>query len=165
MFRSYDVFLDMMQKEPRLIIYYLKPHHMNRIFIITLILDFAQLPVMGQSILDQYVKQAIAQNLTVDQRKALERKQQYALEHAGKMGGPEIGFLTTYTAAYKGRNIEFPLGDLLNPVYSCAQRTYRHAKLSACSEPGIQSSCPTIFMMHVFASHNPFFSRRSNTTS
>jgi len=91
---------------------------MNRIITILLILGFAQLPLMAQSILDQYVREAIAQNLTINQRKALERKQQYALEHAGKMGGPEIDFLTTYTAAYKGRSFEFPLGDLMNPVYT-----------------------------------------------
>lgn len=91
---------------------------MNRILISFLMLTCEQLTLQGQAILDQYVNQAIEQNLTVDQRKALERKQQYALEHAGKLGGPEVSFLTTYTVAYKGRNIELPLGDLLNPVYS-----------------------------------------------
>jgi outer membrane protein TolC len=73
--------------------------------------------IHGQAVLDQYVKQAIDQNLSVDEKQALERKQAYALEHAGKLGGPEVNFLTTYTLAYKGRNIELPLGDLLNPVY------------------------------------------------
>jgi len=72
----------------------------------------------GQDILDQYVKQAIDQNLTIDQRKAIERKQQYALEHAGKMGGLEVDFLTTYTIAYKGRSFDLPIGDLMNPVYN-----------------------------------------------
>ncbi len=91
---------------------------MNRILISFLMLTCVQLTLQGQAILDQYVNQAIEQNLTVDQRKALERKQQYAFEHAGKLGGPEVSFLTTYTVAYKGRNIELPLGDLLNPVYS-----------------------------------------------
>ena len=91
---------------------------MNRILLSILMLTCVQLSMQGQAILDQYVNQAIEQNLTVDQRKALERKQQYALEHAGKLGGPEVNFLTTYTLAYKGRNIELPLGDLLNPVYS-----------------------------------------------
>lgn len=91
---------------------------MNRILISFLMLTSVQLTLQGQAILDQYVNQAIEQNLAVDQRKALERKQQYAFEHAGKLGGPEVSFLTTYTVAYKGRNIELPLGDLLNPVYS-----------------------------------------------
>lgn len=71
----------------------------------------------AQSVLDQYVKEAIDNNLSIDQKEAIERRQQYALEHAGRMGGPELDFLTTYTAAYKGRSFEFPAGDLLNPVY------------------------------------------------
>jgi outer membrane protein TolC len=91
---------------------------MNRILLFILVLVSAQYTLRGQAILDQYVKQAIDQNLSVDEKQALERKQEYALEHAGKLGGPEVNFLTTYTVAYKGRNIELPLGDLLNPVYS-----------------------------------------------
>ena len=91
---------------------------MNRILLFILILASTQHSLRGQAILDQYVKQAIDQNLSVDEKQALERKQEYALEHAGKLGGPEADFLTTYTVAYKGRNIELPLGDLLNPVYS-----------------------------------------------
>ncbi len=90
---------------------------MNRILLFILVLVSAQYTLRGQAILDQYVKQAIDQNLSVDEKQALERKQEYALEHAGKLGGPEVNFLTTYTVAYKGRNIELPLGDLLNPVY------------------------------------------------
>jgi outer membrane protein len=91
---------------------------MNRILLFILALATTQSTLHGQAILDQYVKQAIDQNLSVDEKEALERKQEYALEHAGKLGGPEVNFLTTYTVAYKGRNIELPLGDLLNPVYS-----------------------------------------------
>ncbi len=91
---------------------------MNRILIFLLLLAFTQSTLRSQAILDQYVKEAIDQNLSVDAKKAIERKQQYALQHAGKLAGPEVNFLTTYTAAYKGRNIELPLGDLLNPVYS-----------------------------------------------
>lgn len=90
---------------------------MNRILFF-LLLAFTHPTLRSQAILDQYVKEAIDQNLSVDAKKAIERKQQYALQHAGKLAGPEVNFLTTYTAAYKGRNIELPLGDLLNPVYS-----------------------------------------------
>ncbi len=91
---------------------------MKRIHFFSFLFSFFFFHLNGQAILDQYVQQAIDQNLTIDQRKAMERKQQYALEHAGKLAGPEVSFLTTYTVAYKGRNIELPLGDLLNPVYS-----------------------------------------------
>ena len=91
---------------------------MKHIFISALILSGSSFSLNAQAILDQYVKEAIEQNLTIEQRQAIERKQQFALEHAGKMGGPQVDFLTTYTAAYKGRTFELPIGDLLNPVYS-----------------------------------------------
>jgi outer membrane protein TolC len=29
-----------------------------------------------------------------------------------------VDFITTYTAAYKGRSFEFPIGDIMNPVYN-----------------------------------------------
>jgi outer membrane protein TolC len=86
------------------------------LFFITMLLHSIML--QSQAVLEQYVKEAINQNLSIDQKQAIERRQQFALEHAGKMGGPELDFLTTYTAAYKGRSFELPLGDLMNPVYN-----------------------------------------------
>ena len=41
-----------------------------------------------------------------------------ATKVAKAMYGPEIKFGTQYTLAEGGRNISFPVGDLLNPVYS-----------------------------------------------
>lgn len=87
------------------------------IFIITAMLCQLQM-LPGQSQLDRYVQTAIENNLTVQQRKALERKQEYAYQHAGKLGGPRVDFITTYTLATGGRTIGLPLGDLLNPVYN-----------------------------------------------
>jgi hypothetical protein len=90
---------------------------MIRKYFILLFLAFTQITLHSQAVLDQYVRQAIEQNLSIDEKKAIERRQQYALEHAGKLGGPQVDFLTTYTVALKGRSIALPLGDLLNPVY------------------------------------------------
>jgi len=56
---------------------------MKHIFISALILSGSAFSLNGQAILDQYVKEAVEQNLTIEQRQAIERKQQYALEHAG----------------------------------------------------------------------------------
>ena len=53
---------------------------MNRILLFILILASTQHSLRGQAILDQYVKQAIDQNLSVDEKQALEWKQEYALE-------------------------------------------------------------------------------------
>lgn len=42
---------------------------------------------------------------------------EYALKEAKALYGPNIKFNTVYTLAAGGRNIQFPIGDLLNPVY------------------------------------------------
>lgn len=72
----------------------------------------------GQSILNRYVEQAIEQNLSLQQRKLLEQKQVYRLQEANKGFSPELRFLTSYTLAAGGRSIDFPIGNLLNDVYT-----------------------------------------------
>ena len=42
----------------------------------------------------------------------------FALQEAKAMYGPDIKFGTQYTLSEGGRRINFPVGDLLNPVYS-----------------------------------------------
>ena len=91
---------------------------MKRVILFLLALSASVISLPAQAVLNQYVKEAIENNRTIDQREAIERRQQFALEHAGRMGGPELDFLTTYTAAYKGRSFEFPIGDIMNPVYN-----------------------------------------------
>ncbi|KAA3629032.1 MAG: hypothetical protein DWQ02_18815 [Bacteroidetes bacterium] len=41
-----------------------------------------------------------------------------ALREAKSMYGPTVSFGAQYTLAAGGREIDFPVGDLLNPVYS-----------------------------------------------
>ncbi len=90
---------------------------MKRIFflaLIGLISHFA----FTQNILQQYVDQAIQNNLLVKEKKIMERKQAIMLDEASRLYGPEINFITNYTLAAGGRNIDFPVGTLLNPVYN-----------------------------------------------
>lgn len=91
---------------------------MKQIILLIAVLACTPLVVKGQKIIDQYVQTAIEQNLNIVQKKALERKQNFALQHANKLSGPTIDFLTSYTLASGGRTIGLPLGDLLNPVYN-----------------------------------------------
>ena len=90
---------------------------MYRFYFISLICFLALPNLHSQNALDQYVRQAIEQNLSVKEKQSLERKQQMAYEHAGKFSGPEVNFITNYTLAGGGRNIGLPLGDLLNEAY------------------------------------------------
>lgn len=91
---------------------------MKQILLLITVLFCKILIAQEQPILDQYVQTAIEQNLNIAQKKAIERKQNFALQHAGKLAGPQVDFITTYTLAAGGRTIGLPLGDLLNPVYS-----------------------------------------------
>jgi outer membrane protein len=72
----------------------------------------------GQTILDRYVEEALQKNIAVQQHKLLEQKQAFRLQEANKGFGPELGFITSYTVAAGGRSIDFPIGTLLNDVYS-----------------------------------------------
>ena len=48
----------------------------------------------------------------------MERRQAIMLTEASRLNGPEVNFIGNYTLAAGGRNIDFPVGSLLNPVYS-----------------------------------------------
>ncbi len=77
----------------------------------------------GQSqILDQYIDEALEQNLALLQKmKAFEKSQYGEMESRG-MFFPEISFQARYSVAEGGRVIDFPVGDLLNPVYGTLNR-------------------------------------------
>ncbi|MDQ3016993.1 MAG: TolC family protein [Bacteroidota bacterium] len=83
-----------------------------------LFLLMAFTPVFAQEILNQYVNEAIKNNLLIREKKTNELRQGFQLEEASRMWGPEVNFQANYTLAAGGRNIELPVGKLLNPVYS-----------------------------------------------
>jgi outer membrane protein TolC len=69
-------------------------------------------------ILDEYVALGLKQNPGF-QTARLELKWQQAEMEASRSGFlPEIGAASSYTIAQGGRNISFPVGDIVNPVYS-----------------------------------------------
>ncbi|MEP6648057.1 MAG: TolC family protein [Saprospiraceae bacterium] len=74
--------------------------------------------IHGQQILQHYVAQALQNNLQLKEKKILEHRQEIMLEEASRLNGPQVNFIGNYTLAGGGRNIDFPIGDLLNPVYS-----------------------------------------------
>jgi outer membrane protein TolC len=70
------------------------------------------------SLLDQYIEEAMQQNLVLKQKNIPLAKSRLALEEAKKRFKPTADFAFTYTLALGGRAIDLPIGDLLNPVYS-----------------------------------------------
>jgi outer membrane protein TolC len=76
-------------------------------------------PVLGQkSVLDDYVSTAFQQNITLQQKNIQVEKAMIALKTAQSLYQPTVAFQGGYQSGQGGRSIAFPVGDLLNPVYS-----------------------------------------------
>ncbi|MCX6256119.1 MAG: TolC family protein [Bacteroidia bacterium] len=74
--------------------------------------------LQGQEVLNEYVKYGIENNLSLQQKQAGYQKSIEALKEARGLFYPNISFNARYTVSEGGRVIDFPIGDLLNPVYS-----------------------------------------------
>lgn len=71
-----------------------------------------------QNVLDNYVDSAIANNIVVRQKNISLDKAKLAFNIAKSYYLPTTSFLMDYQSADGGRDIQLPLGDLLNGVYS-----------------------------------------------
>jgi outer membrane protein len=72
----------------------------------------------SQSILDQYLEEGLANNIVLKQRNISLEKAMISLRIANSYFSPNVGLQGNYTSGRGGRTISFPVGDLLNPVYS-----------------------------------------------
>lgn len=73
----------------------------------------------GQNnIIDNYVKNGLDNNLALQQKRATYHKSLEALKEARALFLPDLSFNARYTVADGGRLIDFPIGDMLNGVYS-----------------------------------------------
>ena len=85
---------------------------------IFLFLAFQGLSVTGQDILQEYIRQGLENNLALKQKEFGFRKSLEALKEARGLFYPALSINARYSVAEGGRVIGFPIGDLLNPVYS-----------------------------------------------
>lgn len=81
-------------------------------------LAFQLTPVRAQQVLDTYIKEGLANNLVLQDKNASLEQSLLALKDAKSFFLPSMDFGASYTLAEGGRTIAFPVGDLLNPVYS-----------------------------------------------
>lgn len=72
----------------------------------------------GQEVLKEYIRFGIENNLALKQKESGYNKSIEALKEARGLFYPNISFNARYTVSEGGRVIDFPVGDLLNPVYS-----------------------------------------------
>jgi outer membrane protein len=85
--------------------------------ILVLVLAFPSL-IHGQQILDEYVHEGLQNNLALKQKESSYEKSLEALNEAHGLFYPDISLNARYSVSRGGRVIDFPIGDLLNPVYS-----------------------------------------------
>jgi outer membrane protein len=83
-----------------------------------LYLVFLVTPTKAQQVLDTYIKEGLANNLVLQDKNASLEQSLLALKDAKSFFLPSMDFGANYTLAEGGRTIAFPVGDLLNPVYS-----------------------------------------------
>jgi outer membrane protein len=72
----------------------------------------------GDAILEEYIRTGIESNLALRQQRENYHMNLELLNEARSWYYPSLSFNARYTRARGGRVIEFPAGDLLNPVYS-----------------------------------------------
>lgn len=89
-----------------------------RIKLLTTLLLFAGLsPVMGQAVLERYVAMGMESNLALQQEDINQAQSLALLREARSFYLPQLSLEASYTLAQGGRDINFPVGDLFNPVY------------------------------------------------
>lgn len=70
------------------------------------------------AILDRLIEEGLANNALLKQQEIDLQKGELAIKMARSYYRPQISFNASYMLAAGGRSIPFPIGDLLNPVYS-----------------------------------------------
>jgi len=73
--------------------------------------------IFSQNQLDKYIEEGISNNIVLKQKQISLDKALYSLKIATSYFFPSIGLEGNYTSGEGGRNISFPVGDIINPVY------------------------------------------------
>ncbi len=85
------------------------------IFLLLVISLHAQ---QSDTLLSYYIRTGLENNLALKQKNADYEKSLKALDEARSFFFPALSFNARYSLAEGGRTIEFPVGDMLNPVYN-----------------------------------------------
>ena len=74
--------------------------------------------VNAQQVLDEYIETGLKNNIVLQQKNISLEKAMLSLKIANGMFSPSLNLLGNFIHGVGGRSISFPVGDLLNPVYS-----------------------------------------------
>lgn len=88
--------------------------------LIPLFLFFLGAGAFAQSspVLEEYIRQGFSNNLALQQQNLDLQRSLEAVRQARSLFYPTLQFNASYTMAAGGRKIDFPIGDLLNPVHN-----------------------------------------------
>ena len=86
----------------------------------------------AQGVLDRYVQEALNENQARKLTQLELQKQQSKLKEAVALYLPSVTFDASYTLADGGRLIQFPVGDLLNPVYNTLNQLTESDQFPTC---------------------------------
>lgn len=87
------------------------------LFLLIFVLKFTKIASQTAA-LEQYIHEGIKNHPTLKQQNFTLQKGIYQLDEAKGLFLPTVNFNTTYSTAAGGRSIAFPVGDLVNPIYS-----------------------------------------------
>ena len=92
---------------------------------------------------EKYIQEGLQSNLTLKQKQASYEKSIFALKEAKGMFLPTISLNARYSVADGGRIIDFPVGDMLNPVYSTLNQMTQTNQFPQIENEEIQFMRPT----------------------
>ena len=72
----------------------------------------------GQSVLDAYIQMALLSSPSLEQERLILDRLKLETKNAQQFSFPKIALIGDYFLAGGGRTVDFPAGDLLNPVYN-----------------------------------------------
>lgn len=88
------------------------------LIMISLLISIQQISWAQSKVMEKYIEEGLKNNLALTQKNLSWRKSQMALKEARGLFMPQVSFEASYTRARGGRKLNFPIGDLINPVYS-----------------------------------------------
>src|SRR5882762_6704960 len=126
--------------------------HPSMKFVTALALLALQLPLRAQQIPPEYINQAFANNLVLQEKKITLEKSLLSLKEARSMFLPTTWVDGQYLLSQGGRTIDIPAGDLVNPVYKTLNQLTG------------SSSFPTVSNVSEQLNPNNFYDLRIKTT-
>lgn len=107
-------------------------------------------------VLESYISMGLESNLALKQQNLELQKSLKSIEIAKANFLPKISFAPTYSLAAGGRSLDFPIGDLLNPVYSTLNQLTKSTKFPQVENVNVQLA-PNNFHDTKFSIQYPIF--------